>query len=113
MKQFYCTICRNPAEVVVELPFLTPIEQYRLGQAAGSFSVGEIDQGIHCILPVTDLETGDEECMIFQDLIDMIDMIKKPCTNDAYLGAVQKFGRDMNIDGMPTDFIDAYEESIR
>jgi hypothetical protein len=142
MKQFYCTICRNPAEVVattlqpgefgptrlinlecptcpehisctVELPALTALEQYRLGMAVGSFSVGEFDQGIHCILPVYDPEQGDHENEIFQELIDMIELIKKPCDGDAYIGACQKFGIDMGIEGMPDHCVTAYEDSIK
>lgn len=47
---------------------LTPVEQYALGMAAGSFSVGEIDQGIHCVLPVTDMATGERTNEVFSSL---------------------------------------------
>ncbi len=49
---------------------LTTQELFDLGAAYGSFSVGDIDQGIHLVLPVTDSKTGEWSNRIFQDLVD-------------------------------------------
>src|SRR3972149_5340527 len=46
---------------------LTDKEIYRLGLAAASFSCNEIDQGIHCVLPVTNAD-GTPENWVFEDL---------------------------------------------
>jgi len=55
---------------------LSQQELFDLGVAYGSFSVGEIDQGIHCILPVRDVETGAEMNDVFTSLMERINMIK-------------------------------------
>lgn len=49
---------------------LTPNEMFALGNAYGSFSVGEIDQGIHALIAVKDQLTGERKNEIFQDLLE-------------------------------------------
>ncbi len=41
---------------------------FLLGKAYGSFTVGEIDQGVHIVLPVKDTTTGQEENDVFLSL---------------------------------------------
>ncbi len=41
---------------------------FLLGQARGMFSVGEIDAGVHMVLPVKDMDTGQEENDVFLTL---------------------------------------------
>ncbi len=49
---------------------LSTQELFNLGVAWGSFCTGDIDQGIHLILPVRDVESGLMENMVFEDLCD-------------------------------------------
>ncbi len=50
---------------------LTTTELFDLGVAYGSFSVGEIDQGIHLVLPVCDVgSTEVTKNQVFTDLVD-------------------------------------------
>ncbi len=50
---------------------LTTTELFDLGVAYGSFSVDEIDQGIHLVLPVCDVgSTEVTKNQVFSDLID-------------------------------------------
>ncbi len=49
---------------------LTLQEAFDLGRAVGSFSIGEIDQGIHIILPGRDVDTGQDVNVTFVDLFD-------------------------------------------
>ncbi len=81
------------------LIFLTPQEVFDLGNAFGSFSVGEIDQGIHIVLPVTDIETGEKsnECFasLFEDYIDNINASSTSAVDgDPYLQAIRLWLRE-------------------
>lgn len=92
---------------------LSLLEVYKLGLAAGSFSVGQIDQGVHCVLPVTDEKTGKEENTVFEPLCEMFLSLKPGSDGLAYIGACQKFGRSMGIKNMPEHCIDEYESSTK
>ena len=49
---------------------LTITEVFALGMAYGAFSYGDIDAGIHEVLPVRDPETDKWDNIVFQGLID-------------------------------------------
>jgi len=49
---------------------LTTKETFDLGAAWGSFCTGEIDQGIHLILPVVDSDSGLPSNECFEALCD-------------------------------------------
>ncbi len=45
-------------------------ELLKLGGAYRAFSMGDIDAGIHLVLPVRDVDTDEWSNRVFQDLID-------------------------------------------
>ncbi len=49
---------------------LTIPELLQLGGAYREFDIGNIDAGIHLVLPVRDVDTGNWTNLVFQDLID-------------------------------------------
>ena len=93
---------------------LTRSSFFKLGFACGSFSVGEIDQGIHIVLPTTNGENSEFE-LLFRDYFGLI----PPCdevSDDAkdsygllYIGAVAAFCRDWNFDIDFLYHIEAFE----
>ena len=78
---------------------LTNREYFRLGKAYGSFSVDEIDQGVHIVLPTTD---GDNE--VFEELVN-IDFLKIPRwlvdPGVHYMEAIAAWAKrhDINLEG--------------
>ncbi len=63
---------------------LTSKELFNLGVAYGSFSVGEINQGIHVVLPGKEIGTGTRVNQVFELLcgaFDMIDLGQEDCSN--------------------------------
>lgn len=81
---------------------LTDEETFKLGIAYGSFSVGEIDQGLHIVLPCTDTVTSVEANVVFKPLFtkyfDRIpDDIPPEKVNAAYMGAVMIFAEEMGL----------------
>ena len=79
---------------------LTVKEIFRLGFAYGSFSAGEIDQGIHIVLPVTD-ESGAKENDIFEPLCEeYFNKIPKDVelVGLVYMGAIAAFVVDNQLD---------------
>ena len=64
---------------------LSTEELFDLGAAYGSFSIGEIDQGIHLVLPVTDSETNEPSNQVFKDLADSFLLID-PMTDYSVIG---------------------------
>ena len=84
---------------------LTTTELFNLGVAYGSFSLGDIDQGVHCILPGTDHTTGEETNLVFYDICDSFLQIKDEEKNTAYLNAIITWANKHNIDiGITTLF---------
>ncbi len=79
---------------------LTQTEVFALGNAYGSFSVGDLDQGIHCVLPVKDSDTGKKSNEVFQSLFDEhIDKLNEgPGDGDRYLEAIRTWTHEHNID---------------
>ncbi len=99
---------------------LTKKEVFKLGSAYGSFSVGEIDQGIHIVLPSTVVETGASENSVFKSLFneyfgEIPSNLPDPPDvglGSVYMGAIQAFSRDNNL-GLVTDhFIERYNEAV-
>lgn len=92
---------------------LSPNDIFNLGSAYGSFMTGEIDQGVHIVLPATS-PLGVEENMIFKPLLDLFAKIDasppwSEVTNDIdydrrselYMGACEVFATsdcDLTID---------------
>ena len=80
---------------------LTNKEYFRLGVAYGSFSVSEIDQGVHTVLPVRDVDTGERENDVFEELVN-IDFLKIPRWIDDpgvhYMKAIASWAKRHNID---------------
>ncbi len=62
---------------------LTEQELFDLGAAYASFGLGEIDQGIHLILPVRDVETGAEMNDVFTSLCNRLEQLT-PGHHDGY-----------------------------
>ncbi len=104
---------------------LSEKELFALGIAYGSFSEDAIDQGIHMVLPATD-ETSGAENEIFKTLFtDYFDKIPGSALfeatpnariGEAYMGAIQAFIRDEQLDlfSAPTIcWIEIYEASIK
>jgi len=90
-----------------------------IGNAYGSFSIGEIDQGIHLLLPVTNSE-GEPENAIFTDLFeDYFHHLPHfenwiPAYNEAYMGALMKWLKEVHgIEYGNTDFVAQYEKFAR
>lgn len=90
-----------------------------MGFAYGSFSVSEIDQGIHIILPVTD-EAGKQENDIFTSLFEeYIDNIPKLVhlenIDQVFMGAIAAFAVDNQLDLITegASLIEAYKRAIR
>lgn len=86
---------------IIETVELTKEEIFKLGATFGSFSAGEIDQGIHIVLPDTD-EDGVVENAVFEPLFteyfDRIpDDISPEKVNKAYMGAVAIFAEEMQL----------------
>lgn len=86
-------------------PKLTTTEAVNLGIAIGSFSTGEIDQGIHAILPATVMDTGQKVNQVFRPLFDdyfnSIDAVDQPEEGHLgmnYIKAIEDWARHNNID---------------
>lgn len=83
---------------------LTVQDMFQLGFAYGSFSVNEIDQGIHIVLPGTDVNTKQDVNMIFKLLFtkyfDKIPPdLKTIDTGFDYMNTIQDFLKnDTTID---------------
>jgi len=100
--------------------FLTTVtreEIFRLGQAHGSFSLGAIDQGIHIVLPTTNLERTESENDIFVplfndyfDRIHNIEAIDPDDIGEVYMGAIEKFALDNHLDIGITCHIEDFEK---
>ena len=80
---------------------LSKDEIFKLGFAYGSFSLGEIDQGIHIILPCTD-KGGVVENEAFSPLFaGYFDKIPSDFDTDrigeVYMGAVEAFVTDNHL----------------
>jgi hypothetical protein len=71
---------------------LTPAQLFLLGNAYGSFSYGDIDQGIDILLPTTD---GYNE--VFKDLCEGYFIPIKDAPHTAYMGAIEKWCLDNDI----------------
>lgn len=112
----------------------TRAELFRLGQAWGSFSVGEIEQGVHCVLPVDIIldprhpeRSGTKENEIFRPLLEnYFDKIRIhdfdpfaegectiDCVGDAFMGAIEKFAKDNNVDIECDSHIEAFERHLK
>jgi len=92
---------------------LTHQNIYDLGRAWGSFSVGEIDQGVHIVLPVIDVGTGQEENAVFEPLCKMLDKIPRTWKgNEAFMGAVEQFALDQGLE-VETYWTEAYQDAIK
>ncbi len=84
------------------VPFMTTEELFNLGAAYGSFSVGEIDQGIHLVLPVTDSETGEPSNEVFTDLVSMFDLIDQSSLDwssigEQYMDAIVRWTKHYDV----------------
>ena len=96
---------------------LTVKEIFRLGFAYGSFSVGEIDQGIHLVLPVSDAD-GVRENDVFATLFEKyFDRIPEDTTEDVcevYMGAVGAYLADYQLDLLSkgSSFIKVYKRAV-
>lgn len=93
---------------------LTGEEIFALGNAYGSFSVGQIDQGIHLVLPCTH-EDGILENEIFETLFteyfDKIpDDLPPEKVGEIYFGAIAAFCKDNHLDLFDTTFSTSFEE---
>ncbi len=93
---------------------LSPREVFSLGFACGSFSVGEIDQGIHAVLPATDenkvLENGIFE-VLFSKYFDLIpDDLAPEKAGEVYMGAVQAFAKEHQLEVTHEHFIATFEK---
>ena len=85
---------------------------FKMGWACGSFSVGQIDQGIHILLPTWDKdgEYYAEFSPLFKDYFDKLTGIPAAeAVGSLYIGAVQTFCRDQDIDIGSDHFIEAFE----
>ena len=96
---------------------LTVQEIFRLGFAYGSFSVGEIDQGIHIILPVVDEDDvweNDVFTSLFSDYIDKIPKHHIDVVGQVYMGAIAAFAIDNQLDLLPegVPFVEAYKRVV-
>ena len=75
---FECMTCAPILSVTISLPekqflpkpYVTEQDMFNLGVAQGSFSVNQIDQGIHAVLPVRDVDTGEWSNILFAELVD-------------------------------------------
>lgn len=83
--------------------YLTTVELFNLGAAYGSFCTGDIDQGIHLVLPVVDTDTGEPENDVFEGLFDLFNKID-PAVEDyssigrLYMDAIISWTTANNID---------------
>jgi len=93
---------------------LSPEKIFDLGFAYGSFSVSQIDQGLHIVLPCT-TEAGVLENAIFKTLFtEYFDLIpadlEREKAGDAYMGAIQAFVKEEQLGLVGEHFITAFEE---
>ncbi len=101
----YCAHLNDESWIRI-VPFLTTKEMFDLGAAYGSFSVGEIDQGIHLVLPVTDSATGVPSNEVFRDLSGMFEQID-PAVEDwssigeLYMDAIVRWTKQHGIEIVP------------
>ncbi len=78
---------------------LTNEEVFNLGVAYGSFSVGDVDQGIHMILPMTDYKTHEKINWVFKGLFDdYIEPIPRDAQGESYMKAIAKWSKDNSIE---------------
>ena len=76
---------------------LTEQELFDLGAAYASFGLSEIDQGIHLILPLRDIETGAHANDVFQELCDRF--LNTNCTTgEDYQRAIIEWTKERGID---------------
>jgi hypothetical protein len=93
------------------LNMLTQQNIYDLGRAWGSFSMNEVDQGIHIVLPTTDAG-GTQHNEAFAPLIDMFDdLLALDAKAEAYMGAIERFAIDRGV-GVEPLWIEAYKEAL-
>ncbi len=82
---------------------LTTQELFDLGAAYGSFSAGEIDQGIHLVLPVTDSKTGEPSNEVFTNLVSMFVQIDQSSLDwssigEHYMDAIVRWAKRWDIE---------------
>ena len=75
-------------------------ELFNLGVAYGSFSLGDIDQGVHMILPVTDVASGEPSNQVFEDLVFNFGLIDPDDENvgTEYLNTIIRWAKHYGID---------------
>jgi hypothetical protein len=112
----------------------TQEDVYNLGVAAGSFSLGDIDQGIHIVLPTYDdkkkynvvftplfenyfdkipNEFGHKVLTAMKKVLGDMDLEVSSCFGLVYMGAIQAFCRDNDININSTCWIELFEAVVK
>lgn len=91
---WYVVLDQEVVNAISTDTLLSVQELFDLGAAYASFSLGDIDQGIHLILPVRDVETGAEANDVFTDLCNSLTAC---ITAEAYMGTVNDWCHENDI----------------
>lgn len=77
---------------------LSTKELFALGVAQGCFGNGDIDGGVHCILPVRDVESGLMINEVFQELTDSFLEIEPSDIGMLYIEVIKEWAKGRGIE---------------